>query len=295
MIKLSSIYAKKRLFDDALLFVISSFSIVVAIFVAIVGINQVIYLFPLLLIWVIFPFYTGYLRGAIETDSIVERGRGWIYLIIGVSSYAAFLTFRIDPPTDIILYALFLLVGYLSALRLIRWVIHVFNKTVFSGEQIALVCTGIAAGFLSYASIIFATILQTFVTAVPIVPASLWLTVFILLSGLIGFLVYEKVSRVIIHYHGRPEVKSKILFVAIFSPLFALLSDKNTKKLFYFLLVPILTISLVGSLIGGRHVEVIPIFFLPVIFLLGCFMFYFTRYPLSRENIRALLRDLMSE
>jgi hypothetical protein len=77
--------------DQALLF-LSSF----AAFVIAFGFNlafrptlaQFLALLPLLVVVVLMSLYVGYMRGAVEQQSINERARGWVYLIFGVGWYS---------------------------------------------------------------------------------------------------------------------------------------------------------------------------------------------------------------
>jgi len=42
---------------------------------------------PILMIGIGMPVYVGYYRGGIKLDSVVERARGWIYVVCGLSTY----------------------------------------------------------------------------------------------------------------------------------------------------------------------------------------------------------------
>ena len=55
---------------------------------AISGVNSIILFSPLLLMGWVLPIYVGYMRGAIQ-NSMQERIRGWIYLVVGVLIYCA--------------------------------------------------------------------------------------------------------------------------------------------------------------------------------------------------------------
>ena len=76
--------------DNAFLFVLSSVGLLIS-FIQIrqKSLSGLIEAIPFLLLGIILPFYVGYLRGAIEKDSLGERIRGWICLIIGTTSYFA--------------------------------------------------------------------------------------------------------------------------------------------------------------------------------------------------------------
>ena len=84
------IEAKLRIgkLDSLLLFISSSLSLVFAIMQIIIGgYNSIIFFIPLLFLGWFMPVYIGYLRGAILLDSVVERIRGWLYLVIGAGFY----------------------------------------------------------------------------------------------------------------------------------------------------------------------------------------------------------------
>jgi len=51
--------------------------------------SGVIAFIPILVIGIGFPIYIGYYRGGIKLDSIVERARGWIYLLGGIPAYVS--------------------------------------------------------------------------------------------------------------------------------------------------------------------------------------------------------------
>ena len=68
------------------------------------GMDSLIFFIPfIILIW-LWPIYIGYIRGAIVLDHILERFRGWIYLIGGIFIYGCFSSlyyFRIKPRIDL--------------------------------------------------------------------------------------------------------------------------------------------------------------------------------------------------
>lgn len=86
----SRIEARLQSLDDAFLFSIGSTSVAFAFLeAALGGMNALLLSTPLLIAGLFFPFYIGYLRGAIVVDTILERIRGWIYFTAGTSIYAA--------------------------------------------------------------------------------------------------------------------------------------------------------------------------------------------------------------
>ena len=75
--------------DDALLFVMGSVGILFGLIQVFVGFStyflQII--LPVGLLGWVLPFYYGYVRGAVR-DSIADRYRGWIFLVVGLTLYA---------------------------------------------------------------------------------------------------------------------------------------------------------------------------------------------------------------
>src|SRR3989442_10439338 len=74
--------------DDALLFIMGSVGILFGLFQAFLRPTTLPqFIIPVgLLAWVL-PFYYGYVRGAVR-DSVADRYRGWIFLVLGSSLYA---------------------------------------------------------------------------------------------------------------------------------------------------------------------------------------------------------------
>lgn len=81
--------------DDAFLFSLSLVSIVISfIQINMKDLIQILEAVPFLLLGVILPFVVGYVKGALEINSLEERMRGWIYFVIGMISYFAFFYIR---------------------------------------------------------------------------------------------------------------------------------------------------------------------------------------------------------
>lgn len=122
---------KKDSLDQALLFSIGSVGLIISFLqINMNDLTQVIEALPFLVLGVLFPFVVGYLRGAIELDSIEERMRGWIYFLIGTSSYFAFfITFRIKASYLITesVFILILIFGVLMTNILLKWSKRVFR------------------------------------------------------------------------------------------------------------------------------------------------------------------------
>jgi hypothetical protein len=141
--------------DNAFLFVLSSVGLLISfIQVRQESLSGLVEAIPFLLLGIILPFYVGYLRGAIEKDSLGERIRGWIYLIIGTISYfALYLSswLRMNYSQFLLIHSQILLVLILalslsSVYLLIRWVRRVFRRSL---NQYAV--SGTALSGFSYA------------------------------------------------------------------------------------------------------------------------------------------------
>jgi len=77
--------------DNAFLFALSFVGLIVSfIQVTMRDLSLIVESIPFIAVGIVLPFYVGYLRGAIEIDTLNERMRGWIYFVIGIGSYFAF-------------------------------------------------------------------------------------------------------------------------------------------------------------------------------------------------------------
>jgi hypothetical protein len=143
--------------DDAFLFALGSMGLLISFIQIRQGnLSDLIDAIPFLLLGIALPFYVGYLRGAIEKDSIGERIRGWIYLIIGTTSYFAFFIsswLRTNYPQFLLIHSQILLVLVLVASSLlvyglIRWIRRVFRR---SPNQYAVSGTVLSAFSFAFA------------------------------------------------------------------------------------------------------------------------------------------------
>jgi hypothetical protein len=93
--------------------------------------TQVIEAIPFIVLGIVLPFVVGYLRGAIEFDSVEERLRGWIYFLIGTFSYFAFFaTFRIRNYGYAVTESVFIFIlicGTVTTYLLLKWAKRIFN------------------------------------------------------------------------------------------------------------------------------------------------------------------------
>ncbi len=135
--------------DDAFLFALSSIGLIISIIqITMTEPAEIIEAVPFLLLGVGLPFIVGYLRGAIQINSLNERMRGWIYFVIGTSSYFAFfVTAKIDAPyvykESVFLFSL--IFGSFIAYTLLKWSKKVFDigsvtsQYAFSGTALCAV------------------------------------------------------------------------------------------------------------------------------------------------------------
>ena len=82
------VISRKGKIDSLLLFAASLISLIFSITQWLMeGFEALLYILPLMLIMLVMPLYVGYIRGAITKDNVVERARGWTYLVVGVITY----------------------------------------------------------------------------------------------------------------------------------------------------------------------------------------------------------------
>jgi hypothetical protein len=116
--------------DDAFLFVLASLGIVISFITSFVAIDKdnftlLVSAVPFLLLGVLLPFFIGYIRGAISERNIQERIRGWLYFLIGTTTYFGFfLTFLMTKVNYYIRETIFLTIvaiGLVLAYKFIKW------------------------------------------------------------------------------------------------------------------------------------------------------------------------------
>lgn len=161
-------FALRRL-DNALFVLTSLASIVFTISNAIFGKGPILYFLPLYFIGWMMPIWSGYFLGAIIRRNVIDRMRGWIYLLAGspsylfslfYGSYAYLLTLgpgQLDPlslPGSLLLFAAFhsiaVLVAVLISLRLVRSLFKtvtnggIMNNMLFPGKTLIFTFVAIA-------------------------------------------------------------------------------------------------------------------------------------------------------
>ena len=145
--------------DKAFIFLLGTVSLTFGALNAIFGgPNALLFFLPLLISGVYFPFYVGYIQGAISSDSDPYRVRGWIYFSVGSAMYAGMLVdviIRDFVPAiaDFAVLIVFMIcgAGYLLSYRLVKWVIKVLSMQLTGDQRTRLFMNGFAAMSLSAA------------------------------------------------------------------------------------------------------------------------------------------------
>lgn len=162
--------------------------------------GDVIEVVPFILLGMLLPIIVGYKRGAIEMDSVEERVRGWIYLIIGMASYFAFFIFqRIDAQWIYreMMFIVLVVLGVYLAYRFLKWSRRVFNFVgnhyAFSGTMFsAFVCTFVCRLAVSYYLDFFGMDISRMIQSGSPEPI-FWISVII--ASLSIALIFERASR----------------------------------------------------------------------------------------------------
>jgi lysylphosphatidylglycerol synthetase-like protein (DUF2156 family) len=128
--------------DALLLYVASLQTVVLTLSQLLLGSQALVYYPAILLFVAIMPIYIGYVRGAITRDSLVERTRGWLYLIFGTVMYLAVVLVWILGRVSIIVKGLqlvmFFSIGWLSARTVPAVGSRILNALGGSADQSAL-------------------------------------------------------------------------------------------------------------------------------------------------------------
>ena len=117
--------------DALLLYVASLQTVILTLSQILLGSWTLIYYPAILLFVAVMPIYIGYVRGAITRNSLVERTRGWLYLIFGTALYLAVVLVWVLGRVSIVFKAVqivvFFLLGWLSA-----WAVPVVGKGILN-------------------------------------------------------------------------------------------------------------------------------------------------------------------
>ena len=156
------------------------------------------------LIW---PFYTGYVEGAVEANAPeINRLRGWIYFLSGALTYAwftALILIELKLPTASygafwagLVSAIFTSLFTLSQLvyaKLIAWTFKVFGYEFKQRDMLTLACASFGGGILTVAFLWLSGTLYLVHDLVSIPGETI-----IFLTILACFVVFEKTSRALV-------------------------------------------------------------------------------------------------
>lgn len=183
--------------DNAFLFVISLIGLLFTIIQFYrEGVSGLIEIAPLLVLGTVVPFYIGYIRGAIECNTIIERVRGWVYLTVGVIAYFAFFieSFGVSFDVGLLVYFLIITFGAFSVYYLEKWFSKFFgiqdkiaNRYAFYGTMFA----GVGFAYVSRLIVLAYNSLQPALQNSDFIITIILTTVTVFLTSL----AFEKMSR----------------------------------------------------------------------------------------------------
>lgn len=104
---------------------------------------------PLLVLGIVLPFYVGYIRGAIY-NSLIERLRGWIYLVVGVSAYCALITITSESGLLSFSFFIFIFLAIASIGYIEQWFKHTFKFEETAQNMFSLSGTVVSSFVLAY-------------------------------------------------------------------------------------------------------------------------------------------------
>ncbi|WP_287588278.1 hypothetical protein [Candidatus Borrarchaeum sp.] len=145
--------------DSALLFLSSSITIIFALIqVFIGGVGALIYFLPLFFLGWIIPFYVGYIKGGLG-DSVVERCRGWLYLILGIIMSITTLSMALIVRFFSVIIMVIFMIPIIFLVRIwkdtiVRKISKICNYKLSNVESMAMSCTFIAV--MSFSGFIIA-------------------------------------------------------------------------------------------------------------------------------------------
>jgi len=141
------------------------------------GESWIIILVPILVVSVGYPIYIGYYRGAIKLNSIVERARGWIYVLNGLLIYILWVALRFVQENLPLFYSIlpnigfaFAFVGieYYMSTWLGRRIVSLFGNEYSVEHKEIFRATGSSAGYLVIMLVIAIYIRESWVAGVAI-------------------------------------------------------------------------------------------------------------------------------
>lgn len=119
-------------YDDAFLFSLGLVGLIISLIeIRTSSYADIASVIPFLLLGILLPFVIGYLRGAIQQNSIEERMRGWIYFLIGTTSYFAFFVITrigsLDYWVRESIFIFIIAIGATSAYEFTKWSKRLFE------------------------------------------------------------------------------------------------------------------------------------------------------------------------
>jgi hypothetical protein len=156
---------------------------------------------PLLIVGLFFPFYIGYLRGAIVVDSILERIRGWIYFTTGTSIYAAGLAailLRNSDGLSLIPYLVFYAVGFALSRNWLRSIVRATGTPLSNKDLVVVGATVGATVALMFVLFISEELVRLYMgVAYTLRPQDLIIGVAPVAFVLLIFVIIERTSRAV--------------------------------------------------------------------------------------------------
>lgn len=229
--------------DNAFLFILS-FVGLLASFLQVNPVNSLARyrLIPFLFLGILWPFYIGYLNGAIKKDNIAERIRGWIYFFVSTGTYFAFYLSNLNIVNFSYEVLLLSIPFWMLAYFFIKWLRVIFPDVKNINYKYAYSGTFICSIWLSFIFTMSISIYLDMAVNFPIVLLNNFkeflFFLIIDLASFILFVFYEKASNqitqpnVIIQADLKKEIKTKLKKFNILRHLF-LASYYGTSLLYY--------------------------------------------------------------
>jgi hypothetical protein len=282
---------RTKALDDAFLFVLGFVNIIFAILQATLGGTVAVLSFmPLLISGLVYPFYTGFIRGAIQFDDVIlERARGWVTFTAGVSFYFFATASRLWSP---VLALTLIAVGAWLTVRTARWVDSALGFRPSYSDLGVLGATVGASVFLSMSTYFCALYTMVWLsptrTAQPPYLQGLWPVV----MPIPAFIIMERVIRRVLLDNWKllktegprasvpPFTRSlDYLISGTFECFYMGLRSDRTATATYFasflLLYGFFSPTLIGSIVGGTGI---------VCWGFSCVRFFRTHMRLRRRK-----------
>jgi len=183
--------------DNAFLFIISVLGLLVTIIQTFLsGIQGLIEAFPLLVLGIPIPFYIGYIRGTISISQIekqiVERIRGWAYLLVGIGGYFSLIW---ENP---LFYFAVLLIALFSIHYILKWFVNVFEVGDNLSYRYSVYGSGISAFLLAFLTRLT---VKTYVNPTSFLTFSVYTStaIWIITAVTSAVLIFEKASRMVMN------------------------------------------------------------------------------------------------